>query len=35
MTEMDQALDTLRKDVDNSENQSNFYNLFLNTKFFE
>jgi hypothetical protein len=34
MTELDQALDTLRKDVDSSDNQSNFYNIFLNTKFY-
>lgn len=34
MTELDQALDTLRKDVDNAENQGNFYNLFLNSNFF-
>jgi hypothetical protein len=34
MTELDQALDILRKDVDSPENQSSFYNLFLNTNFF-
>ncbi len=34
MTELDQALETLRQDVDNATSQSKFYDLFLNATFF-
>ncbi|MBW6511827.1 MAG: SseB family protein [Desulfuromonadaceae bacterium] len=34
MTELDLALDALRNDVDNTENQGKFYTLFLNTNFY-
>ena len=34
MTELDQALETLRADPDNHKAQSGFYDLFLNSVFF-
>ena len=34
MTELDQALETLRQDSNDGRNQSNYYDLFLNTTFF-
>jgi len=34
MTELDQALEALRLDVDNAKSQSKFYDLFLNGTFF-
>ena len=33
MTELDQALQTLREDMDNAKRQSKFYDIFLNTTF--
>lgn len=34
MTELDKALDFLRQDKRNPENQSRFYDLFLNSEFY-
>lgn len=34
MTELDQALDNLRRDMNDAKNQSKFYDLFLNASFF-
>ncbi len=34
MTELDQALETLRQDMNDARNQSKFYDLFLNTTYF-
>jgi len=34
MTELDQALELLRLDMNDSKNQSTYYDLFLNTTFF-
>ncbi|MDD2541182.1 MAG: SseB family protein, partial [Desulfuromonadaceae bacterium] len=33
MTKLDQALQTLRDDMDNSKRQSKYYDIFLNTTF--
>ncbi len=34
MTELDQALENLRRDMNDAKNQSKFYDLFLNASFF-
>lgn len=34
MTELDQALETLRQDMNDARSQSKFYDLFLNTTYF-
>ena len=34
MTELDQALEVLRQDINDAKNQSHFYDLFLNATFF-
>ena len=34
MTELDQALEILRENMDDAKGQSKFYDLFLNTSFF-
>ncbi len=34
MTELDQALETLRQDVNDAKSQSKYYDLFLNATFF-
>jgi hypothetical protein len=34
MTELDQALETLRQDMNDAKSQSKYYDLFLNTTFF-
>jgi hypothetical protein len=34
MTELDQALETMRRDMSDAGNQSRFYDLFLNATFF-
>ncbi|MBT0664446.1 SseB family protein [Geobacter pelophilus] len=34
MTELDQALDTLRKDMSDPKSQSKYFDLFLNSTFF-
>jgi SseB protein N-terminal domain len=34
MTELDQALETMRRDLSDTGNQSKFYQLFLSTPFF-
>jgi hypothetical protein len=34
MTELDQALENLRRDMNDAKNQSKFYDLFLNATFF-
>ena len=34
ITELDQALETLRQDMNDPKSQSNYYDLFLNTTFF-
>ncbi len=34
MTEMDQALENLRRDMNDATNQSKYYDLFLNATFF-
>ena len=34
MTELDQALETLRQDMNNGRNQAKYYDLFLNATFF-
>ncbi len=34
MTELDQALENLRRDMNDAKNQSKFYDIFLNASFF-